>query len=129
MNTSATRTYLVGVIERSLSYFKVEAANAVEAAENWQDGEFWDCDDESLESEGLCNVREEQANGRLVMLPRSQWEAAIPETEDDRLRRAGPDLLELARQVVLAKDSEEGVPVDLYHAAVRIIARIEDEQA
>ena len=81
MNNPATRTYIVGVIERTISYFKVEAESASEAAENWQDGEFWDRDDEALDAEGPCNIREEQSDGRRVMIPRSQWETAPPAVE------------------------------------------------
>jgi len=36
-----------------------------------------------------------------------------------------PELLELAKQVILAKDTEESVPVDIYHAAARLVARSE----
>ena len=54
MTTTATKTYLVGVIERAISYYEVEAQDARTAAENWQEGEFWDRDDEALESEGPC---------------------------------------------------------------------------
>jgi hypothetical protein len=75
MTKTATKTYLVGVVERAISYFKVEAEDARTAAENWQEGEFWDRDDEALEAEGPCNVREEQPDGACLMLPRSQWEA------------------------------------------------------
>lgn len=76
MTKTATKTYLVGVIERAISYYEVEAEDARSAAENWQQGEFWDRDDEALESEGPCNVREEQPDGTFLSLPRSQWEAA-----------------------------------------------------
>jgi len=82
MTKTATKTYLVGVIERAITYFKVEAEDAPTAAENWQDGEFWDRDDEALEAEGPCNVREEQPDGTLLMLPRSHWEA-VPTTGSD----------------------------------------------
>ena len=34
MTQTATKTYLVGVIERAVSYFKVEAEDALTAAEN-----------------------------------------------------------------------------------------------
>ena len=40
MNNTATKTYLVGVIERAMAYYEVEAEDARPAAENWQDGEF-----------------------------------------------------------------------------------------
>ena len=75
MTKTATKTYLVGVIERAISYFKVEAEDAPTAVENWQEGDFWDRDDEALEAEGPCNVREQQPDGTFLMLPRSQWEA------------------------------------------------------
>jgi hypothetical protein len=75
MRKTATKTYLVGVIERAISYFEVEAEDARTAAENWQEGEFRDRDDEALESEGPCNVREQQPDGTFLMLPSSDWEA------------------------------------------------------
>lgn len=78
MTNTATKTYLVGVIERAISYYKVEAADARTAAENWQEGEFHDRDDEGLESEGPCNVREKQPDGTFLKLPKSQWEAEPP---------------------------------------------------
>jgi hypothetical protein len=74
MTKTATKTYLVGVIERAVSYFKLEAEDAATAADNWQEGDFWDRDDEALEAEGPCNVREQQPDGTFLMLPRSQWE-------------------------------------------------------
>jgi len=82
MTKKATKTYLVGVIERAISYFKVEAEDAPTAAENWQEGEFWDRDDEALEAEGPCNVREKQPDGTFLILPSSQWEA-VPSTGSD----------------------------------------------
>ena len=75
MTKTTTKTYLVGVIERAISYFEVEAEDARTAAENWQEGEFRDRDDEALEAEGPCNVREQQPDGTFLKLPRSQWEA------------------------------------------------------
>jgi hypothetical protein len=75
MTKPATKTYLVGVIERAISYFEVEAEDARTAAENWQEGEFRDRDDEALESEGPCNVREQQPDGTFLKLPPSKWEA------------------------------------------------------
>jgi hypothetical protein len=83
MTNTTTKTYLVGVIERAISYFEVEAEDARTAAENWQDGEFHDRDDEALEAEGPCNVREQQPDGTFLMLPSSQWEA-IPASDSDR---------------------------------------------
>jgi len=86
MTKTATKTYLVGVIERAISYFKLEAEDAATAAENWQEGDFWDRDDEALESDGPCNVREQQLDGTFLMLPRSQWEA-VPTTGSDCARK------------------------------------------
>jgi hypothetical protein len=82
MKKPETKTYLVGVIERAISYFQVKAEDARTAAENWQEGEFWDRDDEALESEGPCNVREEQPNGTFLKLPTSQWDAAPTAASD-----------------------------------------------
>jgi hypothetical protein len=82
MTNTATKTYLVGVIERAIAYYKVEAEDARTAAENWQDGEFHDRDDEALDTEGPCNVREKQPDGKFLMLPPSQWEAAPPAGND-----------------------------------------------
>src|SRR5271157_120337 len=78
----ATKTYLVGVIERAIAYYMVEAKDARTAAENWQDGEFHDRDDEALDSEGPCNVRVEQPDGTWIKLPPSEWEAAPPTGDD-----------------------------------------------
>ncbi len=75
MTNISTKTYLVGVIERAIAYYTVEAEDARSAAENWHDGEFHDRDDEALESEGPCNVRVKQPNGRWMKLPPSEWEA------------------------------------------------------
>jgi hypothetical protein len=74
MTATATRTYLVGVIERALAYYEVEAEDARTAAENWQDGEFHDRDDEALDTEGACSVRERQPDGSWKKVPPSQWE-------------------------------------------------------
>ena len=63
MTNTATKTYLITVIERALAYYRVEAEDARTAAETWQDGEFSDRDDEALESEGPCSVRERQPDG------------------------------------------------------------------
>ncbi len=82
MTKTATKTYLVGVIERAISYFEVEAEDARTAAENWQEGEFRDRDDEALEAEGPCNVREQQPDGTFLKLPRSQWEAVPTDGSD-----------------------------------------------
>jgi hypothetical protein len=76
MPNNATKTYLVGVIERAIAYYEVEAADAMTAADNWQDGEFTDRDDEALESEGPCSVRERLPGGIWRKLTRSVWESA-----------------------------------------------------
>jgi hypothetical protein len=78
MTNTATKTYLVGVIERAIAYYEVNAEDARAAAENWDEGEFHDRDDEALDSEGPCNVRVKQPDGSWVKLPPSQWEA-VPE--------------------------------------------------
>jgi hypothetical protein len=70
MTHTATKTYLVGVIERAIAYYEVEAEDARTAAENWEDGEFQDRDDEALASEGPCNVRERQPDGTFRKLRR-----------------------------------------------------------
>jgi hypothetical protein len=74
MTTPATKTYLVGVIERAIAYYRVEAEDARTAAENWQDGEFYARDDEALDSEGPSNVRERQPDGKWRIVPPSEWE-------------------------------------------------------
>jgi hypothetical protein len=76
MTNNVTKTYLVGVIERAIAYYMVEAEDARTAAENWQDGEFHDRDDEALEAEGPCNVRFEQPDGTWKKLPPAEWETA-----------------------------------------------------
>jgi hypothetical protein len=80
MTNTAIKTYLVGVVERAIAYYKVEAQNARTAAENWQDGEFDDRDDEALESEGPCNVRVKQPNGSWRKVAPAEWEA-VPEMD------------------------------------------------
>jgi hypothetical protein len=75
MTRIATKTYRIGVIERAISYYKVEAEDARTAAENWQEGQFCDRDDETLDSEGPCSVREQQPDGTFLKLPRSEWKA------------------------------------------------------
>jgi hypothetical protein len=78
MTDTATKTYLVGIVERAIAYYKVEAEDARTAAENWEEGEFHDREDEVHESEGPCNVRERQPDGKWRKLPNSEWEAAPP---------------------------------------------------
>jgi hypothetical protein len=84
MTEIATKTYLVGVIERAIAYYEVQADDARTAAENWQDGKFHDRDDEALESEGPCNVRVEQPNGTWTKLPPSEWEAEAPAAPENK---------------------------------------------
>jgi hypothetical protein len=76
MNTTTIKTYRVAVIERALAYYEVEAEDARTAAENWQDGEFYDRDDEALDTEGPSGVREQQPDGTWRNVPKSEWEAA-----------------------------------------------------
>lgn len=82
MTTAATKTYLVYVIERALTYYEVEAKDASTAAENWQDGEFIGRDDEALDTEGPCSVREQQPDGSWRKLPDSEWKADSPAVAD-----------------------------------------------
>lgn len=84
MTNTVTKTYLVGVIERAIAYYEVDAEDARTAAENWQDGEFHDRDDEALESEGPCNVRAQQSDGTWVKLPPSEWEAEPPAASENK---------------------------------------------
>jgi hypothetical protein len=74
MTHNETKTYLVGVIERAISYFEVEAEDARTAAENWQDEDFHDRDDEALDTEGPCRVREQQPDLSWRKVPPSEWE-------------------------------------------------------
>jgi hypothetical protein len=83
MTNTATKTYLVGVIERAIAYYRIGAEDARPAAENWEEGEFYDRDDEALESEGPCNVRERQPDGSWRIVPPSEWEAAVAAGEPD----------------------------------------------
>jgi hypothetical protein len=76
MTNTATKNYYVGVIERAIAYYEVEAEDARTAAENWQDGEFSDRDDEALDTEGPCSVREQQSDGSWRKVPATEWEAA-----------------------------------------------------
>jgi hypothetical protein len=82
MTNTATKTYLVDVIERAIAYYRIEAEDARSAAENWQEGEFHDRDDEALESEGPCNVRLKQPDGRWRKLSPSEWEADAPSSRE-----------------------------------------------
>jgi hypothetical protein len=78
MKHSSKNIYLVGVVERAIAYYEVEADDARTAAENWQDGEFHDRDDEALDSEGPCNVRVRQSDGTWKKRPPSEWAAEPP---------------------------------------------------
>ena len=70
------------------------------------------------------------ASGDELLRSRHFW---LPERDDPipatlaamRLIHAAPAFRELAKQIVLAKDTEESVPVDIYNAAARLIARAE----
>jgi hypothetical protein len=73
MSNTATRLYYVGVIERAITYYEVEAEDARAAAENWQDGEFYDRDDEALDTEGPCSVGEQTPDGTWRKVPPSEW--------------------------------------------------------
>jgi hypothetical protein len=101
MTNIPTKTYLVGVIERAIAYYKVEAEDGRSAAQNWDDGEFHDRDDEALESEGPCNVRERQPDGTWMKLPPSEWEAKPS---------AGQELLEAL--VYLVEQADEDCPLE-----------------
>jgi hypothetical protein len=74
MTNTAIKTYRVAVIERAVAYYEVEAEDARAAAENWEEGEFKDRNDEALDSEGPCSVREQQPDGTWRKLSRSEWE-------------------------------------------------------
>jgi hypothetical protein len=82
MTNTRTKTYRVGVIERAIAFYDVEAEDAQTAAENWQDGEFRDRDDEALDTEGPCSVRHRQPDGTWRKLPKSEWEATLPAAVD-----------------------------------------------
>jgi len=82
MTNAATKTYLVTVIERCLVFYEVEAEDARTAAENWQYGLFDGRDDEALEAEGACSVREQQADGSYRKLPESEWREEPPASND-----------------------------------------------
>jgi hypothetical protein len=82
MTNTATKNYYVGVIERTIAYYDVKAATAMEAAENWGEGDFSDRDDEALDTEGPCSVREQQPDGTWREVPPSEWEAAPPPGSD-----------------------------------------------
>jgi hypothetical protein len=75
MTNTPTKTYLVGVIERAIAYYMVDAVDPRTAAENWHEGELHERDDEALESDGPCNVRVKLPDGTWMKLPRSDWEA------------------------------------------------------
>jgi hypothetical protein len=117
MTNIATKTYLVGVIERAIAYNKVEAEDATTAAENWQEGEFWDRNDEALEAEGPCHVREQQPDGTFVMLPGSQWEA-VPTTGSNHAKKPYSVLL-------LYPDYSNDSGTETYYALVEALDPIE----
>jgi hypothetical protein len=78
MTDTATKTYQVTVIERALAFYEVEAEDARTAAEHWSDGEFEGRDDEVLDTEGPCSVRERQPDGTWRKVPESQWREEPP---------------------------------------------------
>jgi hypothetical protein len=78
MTNIPTKTYHVTVIERALAYYEVEAESPRAAAESWQDGEFYDRDDEALDSEGPTIVRERQPDGSWRRVPPSEWDDEPP---------------------------------------------------
>jgi hypothetical protein len=82
MTTTATRIFYVGVIERAITYYEVEAEDARTAADNWQDGAFWDRDDEALDAEGPCSVRALRPDGTWLAVPETEWEAAADSGSD-----------------------------------------------
>jgi hypothetical protein len=87
MTGTATRTYRVGVIERAIACYEVEAEDARAAAENWHEGEYRGLADGSAEHEETCSVREQQPNGTWRKVPRPEWEpepAAASDPAKDR---------------------------------------------
>ena len=78
MTTITTKTYQVTVIERALAFYEVEAEDARTAAENWQDGEYDGRDDEALDTEGPCTIRERQPDGSWRKLPQAEWQDTPP---------------------------------------------------
>ncbi len=82
MTNIPTKTYQVTVIERALVYYEVESESPRAAAENWQDGEFYDRDDEALDSEGPTIVRERQPDGSWRRVPPPEWEPEPPVASD-----------------------------------------------
>jgi hypothetical protein len=86
MTNNATKTYHVGVIERAISTYEVEAEDARAAAENWHEGEFFDHDDEALDSEGPCHVYEKQRDGSWRKIPKAEWQDAPPAAADPGLK-------------------------------------------
>ena len=75
MTTPATKTFLIGVIHAPSVTTKSRPKRRC-AAENWREGAFWDRDDEPLDSEGPCNVRQLQPDGTFLKLPKSHWAPA-----------------------------------------------------
>lgn len=141
MTSTAIRTYHVGVIERAIAYYEVEAEDARTAADNWQDGEYFDRDDEALESEGPCSVRERQPDGSWRKVPRPEWDVEsatgddltkkpysvlllYPDYMDDTGRETfyafveAPDAIEAVavaqRQAVTAQSAEIDDPADFH---------------
>src|SRR5262245_45987612 len=76
MTHNATKTYEVTVIDRFHAHYRVHAADARAAAENWGHGEFKGRDDEPFDDEGPCAVRERQTYGTWREVPPSEWAPA-----------------------------------------------------
>jgi hypothetical protein len=81
MTTITTKRSRVGVIERAVCHYEVEAEDARAAAENWQDGNFEVRDDEALDTEGPCSVRERQPDGTWRKVPKSEWGEVAAESD------------------------------------------------
>jgi hypothetical protein len=135
MTDTATKTYHVAVIERALAYYEVEAESPRDAAENWSDGEFYDRDDEALETEGPASVRERQPDGTWRKVPRSEWEdepppavaAAIPpDPSGPSLRAALTWLLDDIADSGEDRDPDTGVEYDSIAFARAALARSQD---
>jgi hypothetical protein len=118
MTNTATKTYLVSVIERTIAYYEVEAENARAAAENWSDGDFYDRDDEALDTEGPTIVRERQPDGTWRRVPSSEWEDEPPS-----VAAVAPQLLAACRMVV--ERWEHGDLVEAARACSAAIAEAE----
>jgi hypothetical protein len=95
MTKTTSKIFLISVIEPAIAYYRVEAEDARTAARDWEDGEVKDRDDEALESEVPCTVRERQPDGTWRIVPPSDWEDGAPAAT-----AAVPRLLAACRMVV-----------------------------